>query len=203
MLYLGVYVPQIRHNRHTSQIQHLSLGMHFCLYFAYMLDLIYGFANNLPWQYQTVSIFGLSLLVLQHCQLLQRISHTKTHLFFLASTLMLIMGILKYACLSTPTLTFIGYSSRALFLFCLIPQGVKNHRQHTALAISSHYLYLSLILSLCDLISAWCLDWGWPNKLAPPLTMSVTLFLLRQIKHAQHQHRALKTPMNAKHRLIS
>ncbi len=75
LLYLIVYLPQLKHNRQTENLSHLSLLMHVFLFSGYMLDFLYGLLTHLPWQYITVSTFGLVLLMIQHSQMTRYFSH--------------------------------------------------------------------------------------------------------------------------------
>lgn len=191
VLYLIVYLPQIVHNCTHSHLAQLSIGMHVLLYTAYCLDLLYGFSSHLQWQYQTVSVVGLSLLMVQHLQLTYYFKTQKkrywvcfNHLFLLTTIgLMLWFFILKNHLLGHFETQWVGYASRAGFLLYVLPQILKNNTLHSKNAISVSFIYLNICLSILDLISAWCLDWGWPNKLASPIMVCFMLVLLFQTKH--------------------
>lgn len=190
LLYLLVYVPQIIHNRKPHHIANLSMGMHFILYSSYGLDLLYGFFSDLQWQYKTVSIVNLSVLTIQHLQLTYHYQTQKNWMSFYSSLLLLSMagiGIVYFTSithneLSEQTTQTLGYLSRIGFLIYALPQLLKNRALKSAQAISTPFIYLSLTLSLLDMISAWCLDWGWPNKLGAPLTITLMLIMLLQMK---------------------
>lgn len=192
-LYLIVYIPQIIHNRNTNYLQNLSLSMHFILYVSYCLDLIYGFVSHLQWQYKTVSIVGLVLLIIQHLQItdyLKRTNQVRLATYFILFLTATIAGIIyffimKQSDISNHTTVTIGYLSRTLFVIYTLPQIIKNRSQHLANAISLNFIYINLILAILDTISAWCLNWGWPNKLSAPLIASLMLILLMQYKFAQ------------------
>lgn len=187
ILYLLMYLPQIYHNRITTHIASYSLGMHFILYSSLWLDLVYGFASNFQWQYKTVSIVGVLLMTIQHVQLTNFfVIHKKWYkvifnLFYLAVLSGCILYYFKTVYIfNTLPLALIGYTSRLGFLLYSLPQIIKNRRSISAQAISIPFIYLSLTLACLDTLSAWCLDWGWPNKLASPLTIVLLLILLKQ-----------------------
>ncbi len=195
ILYLLVYLPQILHNRASQNLANLSIGMHVILLSSYCLDLIYGFSNHLQWQYITVSVVSLTLLIIQHGQLsLYFLSQKKWqplnfNLFFIvfACAAVTYFFTIKQATLTVQTTQTIGYLSRAGFLIFTLPQIIKNKTLSSANAICNQYIHLSMILCLLDMTSAWCLDWGWPNKLGSPLTMS----LLLMIRHQQKKYRSM------------
>lgn len=190
VFYLLVYLPQILHNRNSRHISSLSMGMHFILYSSYCLDLFYGFSSDLQWQYKTVSVVSLTLLVIQHLQITGHYQAQKKWLLFNFNLIFILTAgasiiyffIVNQANLSEQTTQTIGYMSRAGFLIYTLPQIMKNRALKSASAISIKFIYLSLTLSVLDMTSAWCLDWGWPNKLGSPLTMSLMLIMLLQMK---------------------
>ncbi len=193
VFYLLVYLPQILHNRQSNHLSNLSMGMHFILYTSYCLDLFYGFSSDLQWQYKTVSIVSLTLLVIQHIQLTCHYQAQKKRGWFNFNVLFILTTgasivyffIVNQARLSEQTTQTLGYLSRAGFLIYTLPQIMKNRALKSTHAISIKFIYLSLLLSVLDMTSAWCLNWGWPNKLGSPLTMSLMLMMLLQMKKYQ------------------
>lgn len=186
-LYLCGYLPQVLHNYRHKHLRALSLGLHFSLYLAYSLDLLYGFLQHLPWQYKTVSFVGYTLLTAQHVQLMSVFWQDRRFYPWcgLFCFLIITLGTLVIYCVHFPTYTSssiarIGYISRGLFFVYLIPQLLK-HKTHLQ-AISLTYLRLSLVLAILDGLSAWCLDWGWANRLAPPVTISLLCCMIRRSK---------------------
>ncbi len=188
ILYLMVYLPQIIHNRCKIHLASLSGGMHLSLFCGYLLDLFYGYSKCLPWQYKTVSIVGIFLLLIQHLQLINHHKQQKQILKLISHILMLFAAIIitwifftsLHQQISVETTNILGYTARFFFLIYLIPQLIKNKRRPASQAISHYMIYLSLILCICDGISAWCLDWGWPNKIAGPFTLIILITLLKQ-----------------------
>lgn len=103
-------------------------------------------------------------------------------LLFTITGLIIYFFLVKQIHLPKQTTQTIGYLSRAGFLIYTLPQIMKNHALKSADAISIPFIYLSLVLSVLDMTSAWCLNWGWPNKLGSPLTMLLLCVMLIQIK---------------------
>jgi uncharacterized protein with PQ loop repeat len=196
ILYLGIYLPQILHNRNQSNLKQLSLNTHYLLYLGYVLDLMYGFTLHLPWQYKTVSIVGLSLLLLQHLQIiqsswLQKNSHAlANHVLCLLVTFFIVLYffIHKQMIFSETTTLGLGFVSRICFLLYLLPQVIKNRISKSCNALSLLFIYLNLGLSILDMIAAWCLNWGWPNKLASPFSVILMGLLLGQVKKYATPH---------------
>jgi uncharacterized protein with PQ loop repeat len=190
ILYLLLYLPQVVHNRQSHHIEHLSIGLHVILYGSYGLDLLYGFAHHLQWQYKTVSIVGLVYLTLQHIQITMHMWKMKNWAGVTLNLTCLVLGAISIlyfftihkSILSDISTQLIGFLARIGFLVYSVPQILKNRTRIGTQAISMSFIYLSMSLSLLDLLSAWCLDWGWPNKLAGPIQLSFTLILMRQIK---------------------
>ena len=190
VLYLIVYVPQLIHNQRPKNLADLSLGLHCLLLFSYSFDLIYGFLNALPWQYKTVSIVGLILVTAQHLQLLRlficqsRQLFIKLNVAFLCVNVLLVYYFLYAArnSLGDSGLLCIGAIARICGLLYCIPQIINNKRKQSANAISPFYIYLTLILAFLDSVSSWCLSWGWPNKLAAPLSLCLMFYMLYQTK---------------------
>lgn len=192
ILYLLMFVPQIYHNYKSPHIASYSLGMHYILYSSLWLDLVYGFSSGFQWQYKTVSVIGVLLLTIQHLQLTASFLTKKEWPWLIINLVYLVM--FTYATfyffntihhLTERPTAVIGYTSRLGFLLYSLPQIIKNRRTISAQAISITFVHLSLLLACLDTISAWCLDWGWPNKLASPLTIILLLILLMQCRMAR------------------
>lgn len=195
VLYLVVYLPQIQHNKNKHHLAELSVSLHMIIMTSFVLDLLYALFKPLPWQYRAVSITALCTLSIQQLQLMhfaQQHRHirllTMLSLFSISLIsligLFIFLGVFYFDAIadSSDTILIVGWISRLGFLSYVMPQIIKNYRLKSAKALSTMFLTISLLLSLLDLISAWCLDWGWPNKLGTPLTISLTLVLLWQKK---------------------
>ncbi|MBI5448281.1 MAG: PQ-loop repeat-containing protein [Gammaproteobacteria bacterium] len=194
-LYLILYIPQIIHNRHTEHLLNLSLSMHFLLYTAYLSDLFYGYSSHLPWQYKTVSMVGLSLLIIQHLQLTNHFMKNQKQTKVIFNFLFFIFTlatcyyffIIQHTELTASTTLIIGSISRAFYLLYCLPQIIKNKILKSANAMSIQFLYLNLSLSILDMISAWCLNWGWPNKISAPVMSLASILMLLQVKKYRFQ----------------
>ena len=190
VLYLVVYLPQIIHNQKSKDFVNLSLKMHFLFYVAYLLDLFYGYACNLPWQYKTVSIVGLTVLSIQHLQIthyfskLQKTLSMYLNLLFLFAITLSIVYFFSISPSAYPetTVFLIGCISRVCFLLYTVPQIIKNKQLKSVSALSIQFVYLNLTLAVLDLIAAWCLNWGWPNKLGSPIMVTLMAIMLLQMK---------------------
>ena len=190
ILYLILYIPQIVHNRKSTNIAQLSLSLHLFLYSSYFFDLCYGFSSHLPWQYKTVSIIGLLLVGIQHIQLMRFFIINRYTLLARLSGIFLVLNFIaiyyffeiKNGVLAPQTTLLFGTIARVSGLIYCLPQILKNKVSKSANALSLHFLYLNLTLALLDTISSWCLDWGWPNKLAAPVNIVIMLIMINQIK---------------------
>ena len=189
VLYLLVYFPQVRHNRTLAHIQSLSTGMHVLLFSGYILDLLYGFLSHYPWQYKMVSCVGVVLLLIQHMQLIHLFWKRRAFIrvgFYLLGLMFAIMGgayvLLNTEVFVSDQIVFFGLFSRGFFLSYTVPQFLKNKALNSAVALSTSFVILSLAIACLDTISAWALDWGWPNKIGSPISILLTSCLLYQIK---------------------
>lgn len=188
VLYLIVFVPQIWHNRRCESLKNLSPMMHLVLYFGVLFDLFYGFANNFQWQYKTVSIASLLVLSVQHVQLFrffrQRMAWRDLSINIVMALIML--ASICYFFLEmhhqlAPILALVvGYTSRLCYQLYAIPQIMKNIKLQDANAVSGYFLFINITLLILDTISGWCLDWGWPAKLSPPISLVMMSILLYQ-----------------------
>lgn len=186
LLHLILYLPQVLHNRSTSHIKYLSVNMHLILFFCYFLDIFYGFASNMQWQYRTVSIVGFSLLIVQYTQIIQYLitkgnKHTsRVHILILATTLFCVYHFFANlkGNISTSEALIAGYISKILFIISTIPQIIKNWQVKNKSAISIYFILLSITIACLDTITAWTLNWGWPNKLTSPIMIFMLALML-------------------------
>jgi|GEM_PF-1109512 len=184
VLYLVIYLPQIKHNQKPEHLAELSLGWHFTITISFALDLAYSLLKPLPWQYQTVSVVALGLLSIQHLQLtlLAKKQKSPKLKLFHATTILFLLGLVVFStffhAFKLPTWTLaIGTVSRIGFLINMLPQIYQNMKLQSAEALSTTFLNLSILLTTLDMISAWCLDWGLPNQIGSPITLMLTLTL--------------------------
>lgn len=177
VLHLILYIPQVLHNRESEHIQYLSVKMHLNLFLCYFLDIFYGFGNNMQWQYRTVSIVGFSLLMIQYMQIIYYLStHGKQkvariHILFLASTIYCVYYFFKYlhASIALEQVLIAGYISKILFIISTIPQMIKNWQVKSTKGVNTHFILFNITIASLDTVTAWTLDWAWPNKLTSPI----------------------------------
>jgi uncharacterized protein with PQ loop repeat len=191
VLYLFVFIPQIWHNRRLDYLQNLSPVMHVVLYFGVLCDLFYGFSNHFEWQYRAVSAVSLCVLSVQQAQLIRFFYQSQRRrvcsIYILLSGLVL-SGLVYFfvgveQSLSPALALTAGYLSRVCYQLYAIPQIVKNIRLRDASGISRYFLLINTMLLVLDLISGWCLDWGWPAKLSPPISLVMMGILLYQRRY--------------------
>lgn len=186
VLHLILYLPQVLHNRRDAHIQYLSINMHLILFFCYFLDIFYGFASNMQWQYRTVSIVGFSLLVIQYTQIIYYLitngnKHlSRIHTLILASSICCVYYFFANlnGIISVTETLLAGYISKGLFIISTIPQIIKNWRVKNKSAISIYFILLSITIACLDTITAWTLNWGWPNKLTSPIMIFMLAMML-------------------------
>lgn len=188
-IYIILYLPQIIHNQKQANLDGLSTCMHMILYCAYSLDVLYGFTIELPWQYRAVSSVGWFLLNIQHLQLAhhfkQKKKYTITHGYsgLLLTSISLVFYGIQCQPFSEQSIDLFGYVAQLGFIGATIPQIIKTKQIKSAQAINLHYVLFNVLLSLLDLISAWKLEWGWPNKVGSAILLSFMCILLLQNYH--------------------
>ena len=186
-LYLILYLPQLYHNARHQAFHNMSFIMHMMILQAYSCDLFYGLSKHMPWQYLCVSAIGLLCLSIQHLQwFFYRLNQQKKGDIF-----MLLLGLCSVAWplllwMSFPSETwqykFQAWVSRILFLIHFMPQIIQYHQNKLPRdAISLYYLSLSISLSVCDLISAVCLNWDYANQWGTFASLGLKLYLVAQI----------------------
>jgi uncharacterized protein with PQ loop repeat len=187
VLYLILYLPQLIYNARHKKFEHMSFFMHIMLLQAYWCDLFYGMGRHMPWQYVFVSMIGVMYLLIQHGQwfFFNLKHHPEKNLA------LVVTGIISFL---SPMLLYVffmhqswqihlqAWVSRLLFIIHFIPQIIKYHQQPKERdAISLWYLNLSLSLSVCDLISAYCLRWDMANQWGSLISLGLKAYLYAQI----------------------
>lgn len=189
--YLILLIPQVVHNQKSQNIAGLSLWLHLLLYVSYSSDLLYAFADAMPLQYKMVAIFGLILVMTQHLQLLKFYIKqkyyvlTKLGLLFLMAHCALsyyLFVLLSQGPLNQKFVLVLGLMARGCEIIYCVPQIIKNEIYKSADAMSIHFIYLNILLAVLDTISAWCLNWEWPNKLVAPLSVIIMFIIYWQNK---------------------
>lgn len=203
-LYLILLVPQVIHNQKAENIAGLSLWLHFLLYISYSTDMVYGIADEMPLQYRVVSIVGLLLVMMQHIQLVK--FHIKKRMYFLINlclSFIILHAVLYYyffsklahGMVSSDTILILGIVARGCEIIYCVPQIFKNRLAKSAGAVSKYFIYVNLLLSILDTLSAWCLDWEWPNKVVAPLSICVMLVILLQYQKYASKHKVVSVAL--------
>ena len=187
VLYMFLYLPQSIRNFRHQRLSDMSLGFHALLMIASTADLYYGFGRIVQWQYRVVSLVMFLLLLVQHIQLLY---HHKQFQHGLAQLIALSMLVIVMLIFLIPTL---NHPAKWIFLFVSmgwierlsdwlygLPQFIKNKRSGRADIISPLFLSLGILCTLCDVISAWCLNWGPSSLYGAPLSLLFKVALLTQ-----------------------
>lgn len=188
IIYCMVYIPQLIYNQKNKNLPELSLGLHSLFYLSFIFDFIYAFAHPFSWQYQVVSVIGFVAALIQHLQLLKWFIVQKKLAVIKLIFLMLVFNIafffycfcLGKANLSAVFVIFCGTVARVTGLVAWLPQIIKNHKKKIHKSHSRAYLVLYSMVTGLDCISAWSLNWGWPNKIAAPVTLVFLLTILGQ-----------------------
>lgn len=191
VLHLFIYLPQVLHNRSSQNIKNLSINMHLILFFCYFLDIFYGFSSKMQWQYKTVSIVGFSLLIIQYLQIISFLNYKKSSNMATLHTVILAISIYfviyffmnDELVLSETEILYAGFISKILFIISALPQIIKNYKLESSSAISIYFIYLSITIATLDTISAWYLNWGWPNKITSPIVIFMMMLLLPYKKY--------------------
>lgn len=191
LLYSIYFLPQLWHNaRRRQQIQStqtgtVSWGLHFLYVTAICLDLLYGFGQHLPWQYNSITLFNLCAIGIQHYQLRPR--HGRhTAYAYLSTSFALLLGACLFAAtmhLKTTWLNTAGFISVACWSCAYLPQLVKNRQQKNAQALSLVFIGLSIIIASLNFIAALYLNWPLPSLICPPI-----MFLINSISLWQYYH---------------
>ena len=184
--YLFFLLPQIWHNSKKKTTKNLSLMTHILLLVGYISDCIYGWGFSMPIEYKSVTIVGLISLCVQHFQffLSSKESNSLKSYFSLSVGLLLYFSFSLYfltsGVLSREILTAYGFIAFGCWSSFSIPQIIYNFKKNTSEGISLSFILLGIVASTCDVISAWTLNWGIPNKFGSPISLLFKLVLASQ-----------------------
>lgn len=76
----------------------------------------------------------------------------------------------------------LGYIARGCFIGYAFPQILKVRATKNYAGLSVYFIILNLVIAILDTISAWCLQWGWPNQLGSMLMLCMMGYLLYCVK---------------------
>jgi uncharacterized protein with PQ loop repeat len=159
--------------------------MHVILYLAYFFDWIYGTLTNLPWQYRLIAALGWIYLTLQQLQIMNYYRYKQRYtLIFLCSLVWMgnamLFGYSFYHTYHTALVTCFGVIAQISFCMSFLPQILKSRQKQSISAISLTYISFNVFLSCLDIICAWQLNWGLPNKLGSISLLCLALILILQ-----------------------
>jgi hypothetical protein len=154
---------------------------------AALADMVYGFGRITQWQYRFVSVVTLICIMIQHVQLsiYRRQSHsdrvimlllTLVIIIFVCFGLMIFIAPVKHSSL----ILAMGWVERVGYSFYAIPQFFKGVRDQCLNSMSVIFLWIAVVTSFCDSVSAWCLSWGPSSLYGAPVTFLLTSMLLAQ-----------------------
>ncbi|MFU8797920.1 MAG: PQ-loop repeat-containing protein [Gammaproteobacteria bacterium] len=188
VFYLALLAPQLIHNWKYRSTQTLSLGMHYLMCSAYILDLLYSFGRHMQWQYKVVTIVGILSLAIQHWQIYQyselnpqQRRHYRILTGLLCASIGVIIGILITESSWSPKIfVWAGGGAQIASLIYVIPQIIKNYTLRSTRGVSLYFVFMMIFLGGCDTVSAWALGWDWPSQYGAPLGIALKLILLYQ-----------------------
>ena len=183
MIYFIVFLPQTVHNQLYHKTKHISLWTHSLMILAISLDLIYAIGSLINWQYILVDCVLLFFLMIQQFQIL---NDNRCNKIYFHS-----MGVIVYMCVVMYIIAFIniynnqkietlGYISGVIYTVYWLPQLYKNFMTKSANGFGIIYLILTMVVLICDLISAILLSWPMPSLLTSVFLIIITALLIFQ-----------------------
>ena len=195
-LYLIWFLPQLRLSYRRRSVEGLSFSMHLLLLSGYLADLIYGLGRHMPIAYIAVTCFGLAGLCVQHYQF-HHYSKLSNVQLLCALCLPLLCFFAWLAIIHTHNSANVAVLDRiglwSVFAGAIygVPQIIKNYRLQRNPDLSTLFIWIAIICSGLDIISAYCLNWDYPNKIGAPLSFALALLLLHST-HVLRYHAATK-----------
>lgn len=187
LVYFIWFVPQLWLNFKRRDTEGLSYWMHGLLFMGYCADLMYGFGEHMQWQYRAVTIVGLLSLCIEHIQIGRYGLHSRAEKWNYVGISLLVLVMLCYALYSLidvrHRMSFynaMGMISNVCWFLWVLPQIIKNYVRKSTEGLSLAFVLISVLLSACDLVSAYSLNWSWPSLLGAPLTLIKKTVLLLQ-----------------------
>jgi len=187
-IYLIWFVPQIFLNFKRKDVKGLSILMHSILCIGYLCDLMYGFGREMQWQYKMVTIVGLLSLSVQHYQFfrygLQQLNYRRIYTILSLVCILLLGYIIFTIPLNYHSKNFYdaaGMIANLAGITYMLPQIVKNHTNASTVGLSLSFIMLGIFLKSCDILSAYSLDWDYPSKIGPAVSLMGSLILVGQV----------------------
>jgi len=188
VIYFMWFIPQIILNFKRKNTEGLSILMHSILFIGYLCDLMYGFGCSMQWQYRMVTIIGLISLSIQHYQIGHYgLHHPQEKQFYKVLTILypllfiFCLSAIQFSHFNKSIFDLFGLCTNACWLIYGIPQIIKNYNNQSTLGLSTVFVCFSIFLNLCDTTSAWALNWDYPSKIGPMLSLTQNLILLSQV----------------------
>jgi uncharacterized protein with PQ loop repeat len=185
VFYMSMFVPQLLFNLRHRGVHGLNWLMHLILLTSCLCDSVYGISQHMPWQYYSVSLSGLVLLSLQHVQfwLYQREQLPPGYKPITALLALLAVVGVCAVLRADPTrkiFPILGGLAGCGYLTASLPQMLTNQRRQSTEGLSFLFVMFQTVGLLCDVISAYSLDWPLPNKIGAPISLLLQLVLLYQ-----------------------
>jgi uncharacterized protein with PQ loop repeat len=189
-IYLVWFIPQILLNFKRKNTDGLSLFMHSILCLGYLCDLMYGFGRDMQWQYRTVTIIGLISLSIQHIQIAyyglksqrEKLTYFTFNIIFILLFITSIC-VIKFSHFDKEIFDLLGMCTNTCWLMYGIPQIIKNYSKQSTIGLSTLFICFAIFLNLCDTTSAWALNWDYPSKIGPMLSLIQNFMLLSQVMY--------------------
>ena len=186
-IYFIWFIPQLKLTFKRKSISGLSLLMHSILMVGYLTDLMYGFGRGLPIQYRLVTLVGLGSLLIEHYQFarygLTTLIEKRFYMVISIGFILLSIGIIDSLFINIPSKTYYniaGFISMTCWLIFMWPQIIKNYVNQSSSGLSVGFVWLSVLAGICDIISAYTLNWAMPSKIGAPLGLIKKTILLGQ-----------------------
>lgn len=198
--YCICFIPQILLNFKRKSTQGLSMLMFGILTIGYLSDLMYGFGRDMQWQYRLTTLIGLGSLAISHYQFGHYgLYHSNQKRLYITLNIFYV-GLLCYAIIaiqanfySKDFYNLIGMLANLCWVSYMLPQIIKNYLNRSTEGLSTVFVSFAIFLNICDSVSAWTLDWGYPNKIGSASILLGNLFLLLQVKYYAKQLKSFPT----------
>lgn len=201
-LYFVWFIPQLKLTFTRKSTSGLSLLMHSLLMLGYIMDLMYGFGRHLPIQYRLVTIFGLSALLIEHLQFayygLKSLNEKRIYIGVSIIFCLLLLSVVYNVFIDVHSKLYYniaGFISMFCWLAFLWPQIIKNFMNKSTEGLSNSFVWITLFSSICDIISAFALNWALPSKISAPVALIQKLILIGQCYYYDDQHEIDTQPL--------
>lgn len=158
--------------------------MHIILLISSICDLFYALSRNMPWQYYMVAVVSICTLSTQHFQFWRYHRRNLPPFYRTGTVLLILLGLFETVLLRTSReswlLSLCGYIAMAGYFSASLPQILINRRLRSTAGVSLSFVLLLAGGLCCDIVSAYSLNWGLPNKIGGPASLLLQFILLRQ-----------------------